>query len=428
MRSAVDALLKWHRTINSPDLPAKLDKLAASPFGFFRGTFFLFADDIRNGPFSKWETLDDHGLVVGDLHTENYGSYRAVTGEITYDINDFDESTEGRYVFDTARLAVSLILASIENGHRMGDAINIVDTAVHSWVGSLARFRKLKRNDFAKLPDTAEMKAFLADAAERSRPEFMKTLAEESVPGSFVFKVSQNYVPLQEHEREEVGKALPAFLANCLAPANANPRKYRFLDAATRVAGTGSLGRKRFAVLLGKGGKNDESFATLRLVEWKQALDSALDSRKPRASSSRNETVFQAAATCQLFPKRYLGHTVFDGLEMQGREIGANDTRFNHKVFKDLARFQKAAFSFGEILARSHLLGAPGKHGPRRIPQQLAGGEDKFVRQVAHFAMNYAAQAQEDHAELLERRSEVAEKWNKQSSPAHPLRHFSPSS
>jgi uncharacterized protein (DUF2252 family) len=71
MRSAVDALLKWHASIESPDLPRKLAKLLESEFRFFRGTFFLYADDLRKKRFSELFRAGLHaeGVIIGDVHS-----------------------------------------------------------------------------------------------------------------------------------------------------------------------------------------------------------------------------------------------------------------------------------------------------------------------------------------------------------------------
>ena len=147
MRSAVDLILRWHRSVDKPDLPHKLEKISLSPFGFFRGTFFLFTHDLADD-FRKPKPIDATGLVIGDLHTENYGTFRSVTGDIVYDINDFDESTTSYYEYDVRRLAVSLILAAIENKHRLGDGLNAAESAIRAWYESLALWSKFRRKQF----------------------------------------------------------------------------------------------------------------------------------------------------------------------------------------------------------------------------------------------------------------------------------------
>ena len=105
------------------------------------------------------------------------------------------------------------------------------------------------------------------------------------------------------------------------------------------------------------------------------------------------------------------------GRPMQAREIGANDVRFDPQAFEDPLRFQTAARIFGEITARVHLLGSLAKAGPRDLVHEIAGREDRFIGRLLAFAVDYAYQTIEDHAELLRRRDEVARDWSLEQHP-----------
>ncbi len=221
----------------------------------------------------------------------------------------------------------------------------------------------------------------------------------------------EHYLPVDDKERAQVVKALPRFLKSCLAPPGSHPERYQFQDAAFRIAGCGSLGRQRYAILLGKAKAGKQSLESLRLVEWKDALDSSLVAKRPHQTKGRARDVVKATLAFQLMPKRYLGYTTIDGRPMQAREIGANDFRFQHKEFADPVRFQNAARIFGEITARSHLLSTLGSKGPRSLLRELAGGEDRWINRLVTFAVAYTDRVLDDHQELCARRSEVAEKW-----------------
>src|SRR5262249_32152410 len=81
----------------SPELLRyKVARMAAGPFPFYRGTFHLFARDVSGelaGP--ALPLLARSGAVldlVGDVHSENYGTFQAVDGQVHCDLNDFDET------------------------------------------------------------------------------------------------------------------------------------------------------------------------------------------------------------------------------------------------------------------------------------------------------------------------------------------------
>lgn len=412
MRSAVDAILKSNRDFHAISLQAKLERMSASPFFFFRGTFHLFARDVVDGIFRKWPCVTPAGLIVGDLHTENFGTYRATSGEIVYDINDFDDSTKGPYEYDVRRLATSLVLAALDSKHSIGNGALAAETCARSYLDTLVRFGKLTtRSEFAGLKQRHDTRDVLASAFEKSRTDMMKRIADESSEGKFVLHNKENYLPISEETRQSIVAALPAYLESCLAPANAEPERYTFQDVAFRIAGCGSLGRQRYALLLGKG-EGPESFDTLRLIEWKGAYDSAMDFPKPHQSKNRARDILKTSIACQVLPKRYLGYTTLDEQPMQAREIGANDTRFNAKEFTDLDRFANAARIFGEITARVHLISSLGSTGPRAIAHEVAGpAQERWIQRMVAFAVAYTDRTLDDYAEFCSRRKEIAEQW-----------------
>ena len=412
MRSAVDAILKFNRDFHAVSLQAKLERLSSSPFFFFRGTFHLFARDVVDGIFRKWPCVDAAGPIVGDLHTENFGTYRSTGGEIVYDINDFDDCTNGPYEYDVRRLTASLVLAALDNKHAIGDGALAAETCARAYLDNLVRFGKLEtREEFAGLKQRRDTRDVLASAVEKSRTDMMKRVAVESSEGNFVLHNKENYIPVAEKTRHSIMEALPLYLKTCLAPENAEPQRYTFQDVAFRIAGCGSLGRRRYAVLLGKG-KGPESFDTLRLIEWKGAYDSAMEYSKPHQSKDRARDLLRSTVAFQVLPKRYLGYTMFEGQPMQAREIGANDARFNAKEFTDLGRFANAARIFGEITARVHLISSLGKAGPRAIAHELAGsGQERWIQRMVAFAVAYTDRTLDDYAEFCSRRKEIAEQW-----------------
>ena len=420
MRSAVDEILRFNRGFHAYSLGVKLTRLTSSPFGFFRGTFHVFCRDLEAGPFRKWPALAASGPVVGDLHTENFGTFRATTGDVVYDINDFDETAEGSLEFDLRRLATSLILAALDNKLRLGDGVRAAEESIRAYLETVVRMGRVKKRDaFVRAHDPDTVRRLLLVAAEKSRIEFLRPMVAESTPGEWVLRPSEHLLPIDEPQREGIVKALPAYLESALAPKGANPRKYSFQDACFRIAGCGSLGRLRFALLMGKGqakakGKaaaRGETLETLRLIEWKDSLDSSLESALPRQSRKRASYVVKQTVKFQLFPKRYLGYTVFRGRPMQAREIGANDDRFHHKQFADPARFESAARIFGEITARAHLLATLGETGPRSIHGEILGREDRFVVRLLSFAVAYADRVNADYEELMARREQIAKAW-----------------
>src|SRR2546421_5757532 len=115
MRDPIVEFMAYNRPFakrNAELIRAKVSRMAATPFTFFRGSFHLFAHDIIDRVVGyatpQWEGPEVD--LVGDIHTENYGTYKA-DSNVHYDINDFDETTQGSFGFDVCRLATAWVLA-----------------------------------------------------------------------------------------------------------------------------------------------------------------------------------------------------------------------------------------------------------------------------------------------------------------------------
>jgi uncharacterized protein (DUF2252 family) len=108
------------------------------------------------------------GPIVGDLHTENFGAFRALTGDIVYDINDFDEASRGSYEIDLRRVVTSILLAALGRGHSRGVGVQAAECAARSYLETLGRLEEIRdRKKFEKLSETTEILKLLHKAAEK---------------------------------------------------------------------------------------------------------------------------------------------------------------------------------------------------------------------------------------------------------------------
>src|SRR5262249_38385121 len=120
---------------------AKIARMAESAFGFFRGTFHLYAHDVLSGNLAI--LLGQVGTemdLVGDIHSENFGSFKATDGRAHYDVNDFDETTTGRFDFDVCRLATSHFLAAVERHDSLSRAVAVTLAGIEAYAAALRRW------------------------------------------------------------------------------------------------------------------------------------------------------------------------------------------------------------------------------------------------------------------------------------------------
>jgi uncharacterized protein (DUF2252 family) len=90
----------------------KFRKMAASPFAFYRGSACVFYADLTGG-FADDAFLDERTSRVwihGDLHAENFGTYMNSSGQLVFNVNDFDEAYVGPFIWDIKRFSASVAL------------------------------------------------------------------------------------------------------------------------------------------------------------------------------------------------------------------------------------------------------------------------------------------------------------------------------
>jgi Uncharacterized protein conserved in bacteria (DUF2252) len=173
------------------DIALKHAHMAEAPFPFLRATFYRWVQ--------LWpETCPDlsrapHLLAVGDLHVENFGTWRDAEGRLIWGVNDFDEVWPAAYTIDLVRLATSAYLAisadhlsltrreasdAIEEGYRDGIAGGgraFILAERHQWLRLLAT---------SKLRDPVVFwkKMQLCPPYSTRPPAEARRLLEESLP------------------------------------------------------------------------------------------------------------------------------------------------------------------------------------------------------------------------------------------------------
>ena len=149
-----EAFLTQHGEMLPEDLAIKHRRMAEGEFAFLRATFYRWSQLF---PVICSELADaPRVLGVGDLHVENFGTWRDDDGRLVWGINDFDEACKLPYPADLVRLAVSAALAvessrldmdpggvceAILDGYMQGisgEGDPFVLAERHHWLGALA--------------------------------------------------------------------------------------------------------------------------------------------------------------------------------------------------------------------------------------------------------------------------------------------------
>lgn len=212
-----EAWMARHCAIVTRDLVRKHEIMRRNAFAFFRGTFYRWMQlwpeiggDLARAPLVA---------AVGDLHIENFGTWRDREGRLAWGVNDFDECARLPYTNDLVRLMASALLAARAASLRQSGPEMCV-TILDGYRACLAK----AGNPFVF--DGTHRALHHAVTAERKPPsEFWEGLSALAAEGGTIDRRAR--------------KALLAAL-----PEGASDIKFK-----KRTAGVGSLGRPRFVVL-----------------------------------------------------------------------------------------------------------------------------------------------------------------------------------
>ena len=401
-------------------LRLKVARMAESPLAFLRGTFHLYARDVMDKVCEAVPVLDSSGPeldLVGDIHTENYGTFKAGDGVIHYDINDFDETTRGHFAFDVCRLATSLFLAARERGDSLDKSVLVLLAGVSAYAERVRQL--LKKGNITGIDvssaSPSECPAIndlisAADAAKRA--DFINKLTDFE-HGRRRIKRSLHYFNLPDNEREQALRLLEDYRRRMPAP---HPDDfYEVQDVCGRVSGVGSMGRFRYTVLVsGKGNKEARNV----LLEFKEARPSAYDIYRQRdtdaaALVNRAERVVTMERQSQVACSSYLGFAIVGPQSFQAREIGPHDSRVDVKAIKHGSSLEILARVMAAILARTHARAVARAVG---VASPLAGMNDidSFCQRVLSFALAYADLVQRDWTRFVGARAELenCEEWS----------------
>ncbi|HEV2619433.1 MAG TPA: DUF2252 family protein [Acidobacteriaceae bacterium] len=344
-------------------------KMASSAHAYVRG---------NTRQFYEW-LLTDSGKrvpqgppvwICGDCHVGNLGPLASADGRIAIQIRDLDQTVIGNPAHDLIRLALSLAMAA------RGSALPGVTTAlmmeqmIEGYEQSLvAPKRKVK----VEGDELGPIRKVLDEAYRRKWKHLAQERIEDVRPE---IPLGKRFWTLTEEEKDGIAKlfAGEATVAKVLQLKGREPgTKLKVLDAAYWMKGCSSLGRVRYAVLLGVGGKGagdkkdgvrdqkdkDRQYC---LIDLKEATAAAAPKLKDAPGGHADRVV---AGACHLSP--YLGERMLavtlGRRPIVMRELMPQDLKFDlERLTRDEAI--AAARYLAEVVGKAH--GRQMTHGVSR--------------------------------------------------------------
>ena len=269
MRDIYQNVMQFNQNRDARFLPSRYKLMASSAFRFFRGSCHLFYQDLAQNQTWQDQTL---AWVCGDLHLENFGSYKSDHGVVYFDLNDFDEAVLAHPSWDVSRFICSIFLEGKELNLAESLVQNSAELVLTAYIEAL---HAGKAYAVEKESIDGIIKKYIKAVSERDPIEFLNSKSVLSGKNQrTLFIDNKKFFALED---QALRQDLIDRFQNCLNTANKQQvdkqqaDKYQVLDVAIRVAGTGSIGLNRYVFLLFDQILQDYSF-----FDVKQAQPSSL--------------------------------------------------------------------------------------------------------------------------------------------------------
>ncbi len=292
--------------------------------------------------------------ICGDCHVGNIGPLADAKGKVEIQIRDLDQTCIGNPAHDLIRLGLSLATASRGSDLPGVTVVAILEQMVEGYEAAL-----LSPQDAAKVEgdDLAPIQSVLRQSRERAWQHLAKERIEDVTPH---IPLGEKYWALTAEEKDELKNIFDTepVRAKITAlkgrPADA---RIRLIDAAYWMKGCSSLGRLRYAVLLGIGRKREHDYC---LIDLKEATSAAAPRSKTTPDLNHAERVVTGA--CNLSPK--LGNRMlpllFASKPVVMRELMPQDLKFDlDKLTQEQA-----------VAAAHYLAGVVGKAHRRQMDRK----------------------------------------------------------
>ena len=352
-------------------LAMKYRNMRSNAFVYLRATCHLFP-----GQLPELKALAKAPAIwsCGDLHLENFGSYKGDNRLTYFDINDFDESALIPASWDIVRLLTSVRLACAELEFKSDRVRVLIDVLLAAY------FQQLRHGNARWIErDTATgpVHELLATVNERKREDFLDSRSVKQGKKRKLLIDGKKALAASKEQHAQVGEFMEKF-----AKTQSEPEFYEVLDVARRIAGNGSLGVDRFVVLVRGKGNPDNNY----LLDLKQAVPSALTAAltlKQPAWTSESERVVTLTRRMQAVPVAFLHAVQMNGRDYVLRDLQPSADRVSFEVKgNDESRQNELMLAIGQCTAWSHLRGS-GRQSSAIADELLAfGGADSWQKEL----------------------------------------------
>ena len=397
---ALETILAQNK-IRDPELvPIRHQRMAASPWNYYRGAAAVMAADLTCQP--------DSGLMVqlcGDAHVLNFGLWATPERNLSFDLRDFDETLPGPFEWDVKRFAASLVVAARENGIRPARAAAAVTAGVEAYRRRMRRYATMPELGIWYASTRADKLIKYFEPADRDRVSIHieKKRRRRTSQGAFAKLTEMAHgrpritedppvrVAISDGEQAElVHDLLASYRLTLQEDRRSLFDRFTMVDVVRQVVGVGSVGMRVYLILLEGRTGTDPLF-----LQAKQAGPSVYEAHTQLSRhGNHGERVVNGKRMIQSATDIFVGWGSLHGRDYYIRQF--RDMKIIPTTELIAPRLAEFATACGGALARSHA-----RTGDPVAIDSYIGKGSRFTAEISRFANLYADQNERDHAQLV---------------------------
>ena len=385
-------LIDFNKDRLQPLVSLKYEAMTENMFRFFRGTNHIFYEDLKNAGSIP---VSPAAWICGDLHLENFGTYKSDNRLIYFDLNDFDEAVLAPVGWELARIVSSIFIAFESLDIEQKKAMNMAQLFLKTYATVLSAGKP----SYVE-PQTAKgiVCEFLTAVSKRRQKEI---LAKRTILKKNKLEIlldDPRHFKLEKKLKEDLFIHIKHWLKND----GNSPYNYKVTDAVFRLAGTGSVGVKRYALLLKSLNEEGEKYI---LIDMKQSKPSSLLPyiEIPQPSwKSESDRVVTLQQMMQNRPPALLSTTVFRDEAYVIQEMQPTKDSINFKLIKKEYRNIFQVIDDMAMLTASSQLRSSGRKGSAIADELSAFGQnDQWQEAILKYASDYSSQVKKYYQQFI---------------------------
>jgi uncharacterized protein (DUF2252 family) len=396
-------------------VPIRYGRMLVSPFTFYRGAAALMASDLANSPRTGL-----HTQLCGDAHLSNFGAFAAPDRRTVFGVNDLDETLPGPFEWDVKRLVASFAVAGRDRGFSPKERAACNLTLAKSYRESMREVSTMGNldlwysridvdelvNQFEQMKPTAAQRKRAEKNLEHARTkDSLKAFGKLTtiVDGQrrivadppLIVRVDELAGPDTDSVEDYLANLIRSYRRTLSGDRRRLVERFRYIDAARKVVGVGSVGTRAWIVLL-VGRDNDDPL----FLQAKEAEASVLEPYLGKSSYvNHGQRVVEGQRLMQPASDIMLGWIRTPGLDGVTRDFYVRQL-WDSKGSALVDAMEPNVLKFYARLCGSALANAHARSGDAIAIASYLGTSDAFDKAMATFAETYADQNERDYDAL----------------------------